>query len=149
MSKLSNFSEIYVFVHHKWLVMRFKKDKCVIRACLCHCASMCWEGDSFKERDSVLFVFLVILYHCYGLFIYRVIFWLTPSLPPPPARKNPSMWNVACSLHTNDSNSEQQNLASRVYAFSNFSFNHQATPPLQNRLRCSHRQSPCIQQSSW
>ena len=27
--------------NHKWLVMRFKKDKCVIRACLCHCASMC------------------------------------------------------------------------------------------------------------
>ena len=26
---------------HKWLVMGFKKDKCVIRACLCHCASMC------------------------------------------------------------------------------------------------------------
>ena len=44
---------------HKWLVMGFKKDKCVIRACLCHCASMCWEGDSFIERDSVLFVFLV------------------------------------------------------------------------------------------
>ena len=44
---------------HKWLVIRFKKDKCVLRACLCHCASMCWEGDSFIERDSVLFVFLV------------------------------------------------------------------------------------------
>ena len=47
---------------HKWLVIRFKKDKCVIRVCLCHCASMCWEGDSFIERDSVLFVFLVFLW---------------------------------------------------------------------------------------
>ena len=34
--------------------MSVQKNKCVMYVCLCHCASMCWEGDSLIEKGDIL-----------------------------------------------------------------------------------------------